>query len=243
MTYRHLHGFVRSIFVFGHYCTQLYTNNLKQCSLLHIFLYVLVHPYTFFMWQARVWISSLICHGIFLCSVSSVKMWGDISFVDIGGIFKLSFHNLRWWHHWGKWLINVIHSNVIWIYGYTHTYAISAYHHWCCEFESRSGRGVRHYVIKIVSALRQVGGFRGSSGFLHQDCLFVWWCPTPLSTKFSLRSVLLVEETGEPEKTTDPLQGTDNLYDILLYTSSLTNFYHIMLYRVHLAWRGSKSQR
>jgi len=31
-------------------------------------------------------------------------------------------------------------------------------HHWC-EFESRSGRGVQHYVIKFVSDLRQVGGF------------------------------------------------------------------------------------
>ena len=39
------------------------------------------------------------------------------------------------------------------------SYAISAYHHWCCEFESRSGRGVQHYVIKFVSDLRQVGGF------------------------------------------------------------------------------------
>ena len=39
------------------------------------------------------------------------------------------------------------------------TYAISAYHHWCCEFESRSGRDVQHYVIKFVSDLRQVGGF------------------------------------------------------------------------------------
>ena len=27
------------------------------------------------------------------------------------------------------------------------------------EFESRSGRGVQHYVIKFVSDLRQVGGF------------------------------------------------------------------------------------
>jgi hypothetical protein len=42
--------------------------------------------------------------------------------------------------------------------GFTATYAISAYHH-CCEFESRSGRGVQHYVIKFVSVLRQVGGF------------------------------------------------------------------------------------
>ena len=39
------------------------------------------------------------------------------------------------------------------------TYAIGAYHHWCCEFEPRSGRGVQHYVIKFVSDLRQVSGF------------------------------------------------------------------------------------
>jgi hypothetical protein len=42
---------------------------------------------------------------------------------------------------------------------FTTTYAISAYHHYCCEFESRSGRGVQHYVIKFVSDLRQLGGF------------------------------------------------------------------------------------
>jgi hypothetical protein len=30
------------------------------------------------------------------------------------------------------------------VVGFTTTYAISAYHHWCCEFESRSGRGVQH---------------------------------------------------------------------------------------------------
>ena len=39
---------------------------------------------------------------------------------------------------------------------FTTTYAISAYHHWCCEFESRSGRGVQHNVIKFVSDWRQV---------------------------------------------------------------------------------------
>ena len=39
------------------------------------------------------------------------------------------------------------------IAGFTTTYAISAYYHWCCEFESRSGRGVQHYVIKFVSDL------------------------------------------------------------------------------------------
>jgi hypothetical protein len=45
------------------------------------------------------------------------------------------------------------------VVGCTTTYAISAYQHWCCEFESRSGRGVQHYVIKFVSDLRQVSGF------------------------------------------------------------------------------------
>jgi hypothetical protein len=61
--------------------------------------------------------------------------------------------------------INKIKSSVIFnrgghrghdrtVVGFTNTYAISAYHHWCCEFESRSGRGVQHYVIKFVSDLR-----------------------------------------------------------------------------------------
>jgi hypothetical protein len=41
------------------------------------------------------------------------------------------------------------------------TYAISAYHHQCCEFQSRSGEvySIQHYVIKFVSDLRQVAGF------------------------------------------------------------------------------------
>ena len=45
------------------------------------------------------------------------------------------------------------------VVGFITTYAISAYHHRCCEFESRSGRGVQYYVIKFVSDVRQVGGF------------------------------------------------------------------------------------
>jgi len=45
------------------------------------------------------------------------------------------------------------------VIGYTTTYAIDAYHHWCCEFEFRSGRGVQYYVVKFVSVLRQVVGF------------------------------------------------------------------------------------
>jgi hypothetical protein len=56
---------------------------------------------------------------------------------------------------------------------FTTTYAISAYHHWCCEFESRSGRGAQHYVITFVSDLRQVGGF-----------LRMFRYPSPLKLKY-----------------------------------------------------------
>ena len=42
------------------------------------------------------------------------------------------------------------------VVGFTAIFAISAYHHCCCEFESRSGRGVQHYVIKFASDLRYV---------------------------------------------------------------------------------------
>ena len=42
--------------------------------------------------------------------------------------------------------------------GFMTTYA---YHHKCCEFESRSGEAysIQHYVIKFLSDLRQVGDF------------------------------------------------------------------------------------
>jgi hypothetical protein len=31
---------------------------------------------------------------------------------------------------------------IVHVVGFTTTYAISAYHHWCCEFASRPGRGI-----------------------------------------------------------------------------------------------------
>jgi hypothetical protein len=38
---------------------------------------------------------------------------------------------------------------------FTSTYAISAYHHWCCEFESCSGKVylIQHYVIQVCQWL------------------------------------------------------------------------------------------
>jgi hypothetical protein len=53
------------------------------------------------------------------------------------------------------------------VVGFTTTSAISAYHNWC-EFKSRSGWGIHHYVIKFVSNLRQVfSGFSTNKTDLH----------------------------------------------------------------------------
>jgi hypothetical protein len=59
---------------------------------------------------------------------------------------------LFYWYWWKCW-------SSLFKLSYHNTYEISAYHHLCCEFESRSGLGVQHYVIKFVSNLQQVGGF------------------------------------------------------------------------------------
>ena len=44
---------------------------------------------------------------------------------------------------------------------FTTTYTINAFHHYCCEFESRNGKvySIQHYVIEFD--LRQVSVFLG----------------------------------------------------------------------------------
>jgi hypothetical protein len=71
--------------------------------------------------------------------------------------------------------------------GFTTTYAISAYHHWCCEFEFRSGRGVQHYAIKFVSDLRQFCGF-----------LRVLWFPPPIKQEILLKVTLNTIKIDQP---------------------------------------------
>jgi hypothetical protein len=47
------------------------------------------------------------------------------------------------------------------VVGFKTTHAVNIYHHQSCEFESSTGEvcSIKHYVIKFVSDLRQVGGF------------------------------------------------------------------------------------
>jgi hypothetical protein len=66
---------------------------------------------------------------------------------------------LKWWEWPYKRRGRRGHDRVV--VGFINTYAISAYHHLSCEFESHSGEvySIQHYVIKFVSDLRTVGGF------------------------------------------------------------------------------------
>jgi len=50
--------------------------------------------------------------------------------------YFIAMYNSLWGHH--------DHDRMV--VGFTTTYTISAYHHWCCGFDSRSGWGVQHYV-------------------------------------------------------------------------------------------------
>jgi hypothetical protein len=98
------------------------------------------------------------------------------------------------------WLVLVIWKSI--------QSAISAYHHWCCKFESRSVRGVQHYVIKFVSDLRQVDVllvrhfvwmlvYRNPS-YIVFFCLMVFNPTFNNISVISWRSVLLVKETVVP---------------------------------------------
>ena len=82
----------------------------------------------------------------FLCSMWLTKMWVSI-FMSM----------TRFWNN-----LKQVQSNSKggrrgrdrMVVGFTTSYAISAYHHWCRKLESRRGRGVQHYVLKFVSDLR-----------------------------------------------------------------------------------------
>jgi hypothetical protein len=113
---------------------------------------------------------------------------------------------------------------------FTADYAISAYHRWYCEFESRSGQGVQHYAIKFGNE----DCFRTWNIWVWVSC---WWnkclcvCLMVFSTPFnnisaiSWRSVLLVEETGGPG---------ENLYSISMKPILIYSMYENNPHSYHI---------
>ena len=59
------------------------------------------------------------------------------------------------------------HGRIRMVVGFTTTYAINAHHYWC-DFESRSGQGVQHYVIMVSVTCDMSVVFYESSDFLLQ---------------------------------------------------------------------------
>ena len=89
----------------------------------------------------------------------------------------------------------ILGAVVVVIIGFTTTCAISAYHHWCCEFESRSGQ--QHYVCQRLATGQwyimsmfikkfKEWHFLGCSPPAANDLYFM---PPPIKHKFSKNSL------------------------------------------------------
>ena len=100
---------------------------------------------------------------------SDDKLWRSRMFITNLQLYQIYWNRTK---YLGSRITMLKKPSWPWSYGsciYNYYYAICAYHHWCCGFDSRPGRGVQHYVIKFVSDLRQVVGF-----------LRVLWFPPPI---------------------------------------------------------------
>ena len=128
----------------------------------HFTLLYMYREYIWFLLKVYTWcvLNNIIKHNV-ICAL--IICWHVNAVFEIHFLYILNVHvNTSWISSWTK-VWHYINRGCCgrdrMVVGFTTTYAISAYHHWCCEFESRSGRGVQHYVIMFVSDLRQVGGF------------------------------------------------------------------------------------
>jgi hypothetical protein len=83
----------------------------------------------------------MICR-IFVTTLTTTRKSGSYFFLNPPKLVSMNLSDFT--EHKGR----RGHSRDRMIVWFTTTYAISAYHHCCSEFESRSGRGEQHYVIK-----------------------------------------------------------------------------------------------
>ena len=91
-----------------------------------------IHLFLFFQFHFIIWISS--DYGLSLSQLEQIII--DFVYCREGPSWSWSY---------GSWIYNYLCNQCL--------------YHWCCVFESRSVRGVQHYMIKFVNDLRQVVGF------------------------------------------------------------------------------------
>ena len=98
------------------------------------------------------------------------------------GLFMSDYHHINCL---GSMMVSVLTSCVVrgrrgrdrMVVGFTTTYAICAFHHWYCEFEPRSWRGVLNTTLwnQVRQGLATCQWFSPGSGFLHQKNWMPWY--------------------------------------------------------------------
>ena len=111
------------------YCKILYLTGVILSLLLKVVSLLLILYFRF------IWTFHLTCWIVYALNIIVVKLINN-TYISFGGTLARDHMMVR----------------------FATIYSMSAYH-WCCEFKTRLGRGVHHYVIHFVSDLRQVGGF------------------------------------------------------------------------------------
>jgi hypothetical protein len=98
----------------------------------------------------------------------------------------------------------------------------SAYHHWCCEFESRSGK---LYVFSIV--------YNSCLIYTNYVCLMVYHHPQQYFSYIEAVSFIGGTKPEDLEKTTDLLQVTDKNVN---HQTNIISIYHtiVIYYREHI---------
>jgi len=97
----------------------------------------------------------------------------------------------------------------------TTTYAISAYHHWCCEFESRSGRGVQPLCDKVCQWLATGRWFIPDSSTNKTDHHTI----TEILLKVTLNTIKQNKQTNKQTYSISAKQRDVTNVDVLTYST------------------------